>query len=341
MVNYMNKRIEKWDNIKFVLIFLVVFGHLCDRYVANSALMKAICFWIYTFHMPLFLFISGLFSKKNIQQNRFLNIFSYLILYFFIKIFLAVVRAIVYKDFRISLFTEGGVPWYAFALFAFSLITILVKNISPRYVLTASIIFACAAGYDTTIGDFLVLSRIIVYYPFFYAGYYLDTEKLLTVLSKKRNKIISFIGILAMTIIIFSKAKSIYWLRGLLTGRNPFSSLNEFSNYGFIFRLIYYPLVFSICFFVMSLVPEHLPFKWITKAGRQSIQTYALHYACIYVLYGTLNIETWMQKVLPKNPHVLLIPMSFLIIWFCSLNIWKKPFQIILKPHTIGSFTNS
>ena len=75
------KRIEKWDNLKALLIFTIVIGHLADYYTKNSMDMRRVYFFLYIFHMPAFLFISGLFSKKNINQKRYANIFSYLILY--------------------------------------------------------------------------------------------------------------------------------------------------------------------------------------------------------------------------------------------------------------------
>ena len=38
----MSKRVEKWDILKFGLIFLVVLGHICDIYIKESAAVRAI-----------------------------------------------------------------------------------------------------------------------------------------------------------------------------------------------------------------------------------------------------------------------------------------------------------
>ncbi len=45
------------DNIKVVLIFLVVFGHLIERYIDTSNTLMAIYMFIYIF-IFLYLFIS-------------------------------------------------------------------------------------------------------------------------------------------------------------------------------------------------------------------------------------------------------------------------------------------
>ena len=59
----------KFDNIKFFLIWLVVLGHFLNAYVPDSQIIKTITFFIYTFHMPAFIFLSGLFSNRTKQFN--------------------------------------------------------------------------------------------------------------------------------------------------------------------------------------------------------------------------------------------------------------------------------
>ena len=59
------------DNIKVVLIFLVVFGHLIERYIDTSDTLMAIYMFIYIFHMPLFIYISGYLSKNVINTIYF------------------------------------------------------------------------------------------------------------------------------------------------------------------------------------------------------------------------------------------------------------------------------
>ena len=158
-------RVQKWDNVKFFLIFLVVLGHIADIY-ANVSPATGILY--------LFIKIIDFFAKwaATGRQPRF------------------------------DLFSEASVPWYAFCLFAFSIITIIVSGVKPAYVLAVSVILACAAGYDRNIGDFLCLSRIIVYFPFFYAGFITDREKLENLLKSKRIKVLSLLILTAAGFVI-------------------------------------------------------------------------------------------------------------------------------------------
>lgn len=61
------------DAIKYNLIVLVIIGHVFSRGQFSSVpLCGVIWKWIYMFHMPLFVFISGYLShKKMITGSSF------------------------------------------------------------------------------------------------------------------------------------------------------------------------------------------------------------------------------------------------------------------------------
>src|SRR5690625_7801367 len=63
------KRLAYFDNAKLLLIFLVVFGHLIQPFTGDSKSVQTLYTWIYTFHMPAFIFLAGFFAKGsgNIQ----------------------------------------------------------------------------------------------------------------------------------------------------------------------------------------------------------------------------------------------------------------------------------
>ena len=63
-------RASRWDNLKCWLIFCVVFGHFSYHFVNQSDFLKGIYTFIYLFHMPTFIFVSGLFSKTIINERH-------------------------------------------------------------------------------------------------------------------------------------------------------------------------------------------------------------------------------------------------------------------------------
>lgn len=53
-----------FDNLKFILIACVVAGHALEPLNATSPLSHALYNFIYFFHIPLFVFVTGYFSKQ-------------------------------------------------------------------------------------------------------------------------------------------------------------------------------------------------------------------------------------------------------------------------------------
>lgn len=64
------ERIHFFDNLKGILIFLVVFGHYALLVHAASPAMGGVYEYIYLFHMPLFVFVSGFFAKSIVKNGR-------------------------------------------------------------------------------------------------------------------------------------------------------------------------------------------------------------------------------------------------------------------------------
>src|SRR5699024_12235808 len=59
------KRNAYFDNAKLLLIFLVVFGHATQPFISESNSISTLYTWIYTFHMPAFIFLAGFFAKGS------------------------------------------------------------------------------------------------------------------------------------------------------------------------------------------------------------------------------------------------------------------------------------
>lgn len=332
MKNEMGGRMQKWDILKCFLIFLVVLGHVADFYTKDSQAMKNLYLLIYSFHMPLFIFVSGLFSKKTVNEKKKDRIFGYLSLYLTIKIIFFAYYAIAYGKFSFSLFTEPNLPWFMLALAAFALITIAVKNFSPKFVLFFSILLACVAGYDPEIKSFLSLSRIIVYYPFYYLGYLLDAEKIECHCRKKAPKAAAVIIIAAAITTVAVFGEKIYWLRPLVTGLNPFAALGGYSDFGFLLRLGFYAVSGLLCYAVTVLIPHKTPLGLAAKIGKRTLPIYAFHYIILYILYYQVGINSLFEMLLPDSPEILGLPLAVLVTLVSSLGVFDKIISLAANP---------
>ena len=112
------ERLAYFDNLKGVLIILVVIGHLlepCARLGSEGLAGFRVLDFIYMFHMPLFIFVTGLFSKGVFRQGRFraeVPLF-YFAICFLLYTGLMVEKCLLGAHVSFNYLTlNGRIPWY-------------------------------------------------------------------------------------------------------------------------------------------------------------------------------------------------------------------------------------
>ena len=182
------ERVALFDNVKFLMITLVVIGHFADTFTQSSGIFRSIFLFIYAFHMPMMLFISGLFysNKKNTSKILF-----YVCSGFTLKMSISLINFICYKRTSFSLLSDGGIPWFLFVLAIYQLLMYLLRNQNKMFFLVFSILLACFAGYDKSIGSYLYISRTVIFFPFYLFGTMLTPQKVISFLDKYSKKLIA------------------------------------------------------------------------------------------------------------------------------------------------------
>ena len=159
-------RIAKWDNARWILITLVVICHFFENYLGNPV-ANSLFFYVYTFHMPAFFLIAGLFSKKTVEDRRIDKVAPYILIYIFIKIVNWIVQMIIYGKYTsINWFVESGVAWFALAMFFMYIITFYTKRFKPVYGFVLSVVIAMILGYTVENTDIFCWLRIVNFIHF-------------------------------------------------------------------------------------------------------------------------------------------------------------------------------
>ena len=316
------KRIQKWDNLKAFLIFCVVFGHIADVYTLDFEEMRKVYFFIYIYHMPLFIFVSGLFAKKAINRSRIDKILGYFVLYMVMKAGFFLYTAQVSHNYNILFLTERTVPWFMMVLGIYMGVTMLIKRVAPNYVLTVSIFLACFAGYNAQIGDFLALSRVFVFYPFYYLGYIMNRETIEAYARKPLLKIISLVIVGAALFVVIRFGEEIYWLRPLFTGRNSFYELKYFTSYGWLCRLLYYPLSMLVSAAIVILTPERTPFGLLSKIGQQTLGVFVFHPFLLAIIMTLLDFRWGLLMIPPFFGIWNTAPFALVVTLFLSIPLF-------------------
>lgn len=203
----MKERNLKLDNAKGILITLVVIGHMLLPIQGTTRGVTNFFYMIYAFHMPAFVFISGLLAqriytrvpKRYFNGRRWCSTLWLYLLFQFILFFSEIPaygRTTRFPDF---LHTSGA-PWYLLALLLWYLmIPFFYAYRNFPYSLIAWIlltIMSLAGGYLASgalagLGDFLAFDRVIAFAPFFFAGYFIGPERLMRFLGAEQERTLS------------------------------------------------------------------------------------------------------------------------------------------------------
>lgn len=260
-------RLLYWDTLKGILICLVVLGH------CGTALGDGVLSVIYSFHMPLFILISGYFSKKynSIKQIGLKRLIEIFLLFNCIYIILDILTiGISFHRLLIPSFAL----WYILSLIYWRLcMYIMPKEILDKPFLTISIslVISILVGF-IPIGNEIAFQRTFVFFPFFIIGYYLRQYNIISLI-RKTNKYISIITISLIFAIVYFNLPPFY-------ANSPFR-YDSVINDCFI-RILQLIIGTILCFCILAITPEKISI--ITRIGMYTLLIYLLHPPIIKIL---------------------------------------------------------
>lgn len=302
----MEHRKFEFDNLKGILIYLVVIGHLTFTFShANTELAMKITSFIYFFHMPLFLIISGYFSKNTISKKMIIKL-----LFFFLCMNISFTIYDYYATGVFSLLMFKYSSWYILLLLIYRLLFTnhFVQKIIREHsgeVLLGSLVVALLAGYLKT--DLFIL-RIFENFFYFLFGYLLKMYK-----PKRKiecNKF--FLGVLFLFLfaIIFLVTTEYSFHIGYYLGESYTRMMD------IIVKFILCITNVSLFLVSIQLIPKkHLPL--LTNIGRNSLYIYILHRIPTLIITEFV----WFDR---KLVFVILVLWAFLLCLILSLHIVTK-----------------
>lgn len=254
-----------FDNLKGVLICLVCLGHCVNLYKDTNVLCNYLFHLIYAFHMPLFFYISGYFSKNT--EKAYKGAFETLIIpaipfelaYYALHV---VTKADNTEPFLTPIFAY----WFCFALFfSRALLPYLVRL---RGIVVITFAVALAAGFNPYIDEIMSLSRFLCMLPFFLLGYYTSSERM----NKIRNMSAIWAAVSAAAFAAGIVALLYYTDYNLgFTLRSPYES-----PIGALFRGFQFIAAVPLSLLLMKLIPKKE--TYLSVIGKRTLQIYFLHF---------------------------------------------------------------
>lgn len=306
------------DNVKGLLIFLVVFGHSLELYKENDLIIKTIFTFIYLFHMPAFVFISGYFSK-NLDKCRNGAFKSFLLPFLVFNTFWNVLTTL-FTSRPFSFITPGWALWYLISMFIWRLF--LKDLVKIRFIVPISILIGLGAGMFSEFSALLSLSRSLVFLPFFLVGYFISEERLVKL--KKPSRFFAFLMFLFTLFLAFKLADTNIFPIEFLYGSGSFASSTVPIWLGLTCRFLLYLIGFYFIFVLVNTMTSAPTF--FSKIGGNTFPVYILHTYLLVGVFGINHFIPWMWLKL-----ILCIIGSVAITYGLSRNKVNTVFHKFLK----------
>ena len=320
-----------WDCLKAVLIFLVILGHVIKHHVSKDYVGIGIYNFIYIFHMPLFIFVSGRFSQKKTNKAYLWNIIKLFETYFVFQLILTLLTDCIIShhgfDFYEFIFTPQWAMWYLLALACWRLLILAIPETLlkdyPKPLIILSFVIGLASGF-IPLDEYFISHHILSSLPFFMLGYY----------SYKINipvKISHIPSWIAWSVLLIVLIMCCSWLNEkkyyyILTGGYSYYFKPIFSVFGhFIARVIIYVSAILLSIMIMRIIPIS---KKIAQWGTMTLIAYVYHPPLIIIVNKTMMISSFH----PTLPFLFILAVTITLFLFYISRF--KLVRILTNPFT-------
>lgn len=287
-----------WDNIKGILIFLTVFAHVLYQHQYNNAI-NSICDYIYMFHMPAFVFVSGYFGKSE-RSGSMRSIAKLAMMYFIFNSFMWF-----FYDTG-SLLDPAYSLWYLIALIAWRLTARYIAKFKEIMIILFGV--SLFAGFFSSVDNTLAIARIIGFYPFYMAGYLLSEDKACaTVSTKYSHRFLKGAAFLAAAAVIAFFAERYFEYTDSSLQMFPYSApIDAFGRIA-----LYIIAFFMIMFFRYVSFDKRIPL--ITMFGKNSLWIFIFHRPFTLIISDLIKpaISQWWGIAAVAFTAALLICLVF------------------------------
>lgn len=312
-------RDSHYDNVKAFLIICVFVGHLANGLFSTTTWwVIALQNFIYVFHMPAFMVVSGRFAKKRIDTGDWPTVISKMVVPYIVfqTAFLVLFSALDATPSKFSYFSPLFGLWYFLNVAVYSIITTHLKR--HKWLFPASIVAALVVGFclHTLYGGF---HRLVAFYPFFLFGYYTAGMKF-DFCKKIPFRIFSYLLFVAIGLYVLYNFKNkngdISW--NLLCMNKNYEDISELMGWSTAETLAHtalrYIMGFAGFFMVLGMMPTKKTF--FSYIGKHSVYVYVLHCMFIIIL-RELDEDYNYLGVLTDKWRLLIycfsgVPLSFL-----------------------------
>lgn len=308
-----------FDNLKVLLILLVVLGHSLVKYISDDIVLRSIYLYIFIFHMPLFIYVSGYFSK-NVEKCRKNSVKDLLIPF----IVFSIISCVTSGNFKFPIYYPRWTLWYLLSLFTWRFF--LKDIIKVNKVILLSIILGVIVGLVNSIsiggedGDLLSFSRTIAFLPFFLLGYYSNKNTIDKI--KSYSKTVSILGLIIIGALSFLITKYGNLNVQFIYMSAPYSNYGMSLVEGMLLRIVYYSFSIVTSIFIINLLSSKK--NNLSKIGKNTLIIYLGHIYFVAIF----------KKIIPVFNSTITnlcvaVVFSIIVCGILSLPIFQKIYDYV------------
>ncbi|MBK0418628.1 acyltransferase family protein [Leucobacter sp. CSA1] len=284
-------------------------GHTISTVRMDDALGWGIYTYIYLFHMPAMILLSGVFSRPETTPRAVRSTFQLLITWALWEGLWAVLRFVFEGDDLSSKFLVSP-AWSLWFLVSLATMRILLPYFARlRHPLLCSVLLALAAGASPAIGSEFSASRTLCFMPFFVAGWLARDRGWLAgdwfMRPARRTRAIAWglLGIVALGFVAVPQLREVWRLDSWLRWRDgyaymledaPLGSLEPSTWWGILLtgagvRLLLLGIAAAMILALLLVTPRRSGVA--TAWGARTLYIYLLHGPIIWALRESGAVE--------------------------------------------------
>lgn len=264
------------DNARFAVMVLVVAGHAMTRIRGVDGVLAGYV-WIYAFHMPLFILLSGYaaarYRGEPRQVRRLVTALIWPLL--LVGLGLHVQQSLIVGRPLLADYSPLDAPWVLWFIAALLLWRLTTPIwLALRFPVTIAVVISLGSGL-VPVPDVLGLPKALAFLPFYVLGLTVVRRRHFDLLARPAVRAVAAVVLVGSFAVVLARVQHwdvrwFYWKRRY---SSPALDVDAWTGMGIRLAMIVAALV--LCAAVLAWIPQRR--AWFTGLGQHTLYAYLLH----------------------------------------------------------------
>jgi fucose 4-O-acetylase-like acetyltransferase len=292
--------------------------------VFTDPIRRAVFAFLYSFHMPLFIFLSGFFSK-NMTHNKWLKtVYSLSLTYLVFQLFYTITTSFMGNTFDLVKFLTQpqSILWYIVGLILWRSLIYVVQLNSLKFVYVFPLSLLVSFALSRSLDSHIIL-KLMSFFPYFVLGYYCTQGVIQTI--RNTNRAYAVVIMLLVFTLLYLYADN--YLLFAMFGDSGFSYYPPSHN-PFLLKTLVYLLSITMSACIINIATDKLH-KW----GDKTLPVYLLHPIFVYICYRDLFLNNFTPNawfiLVDFGAAILITFWCIFLARFTIIQYWTNPIQLV------------